>query len=130
MSYLTDGVTFNGLREANKMRLPQFKNANGEIAHKKEDGSDWSLNDWGVAVAGETGELCNILKKVRRGDYTVDDARQDIADEAADIVTYLDILCMNADVDLGKAIKSKFNLVSVRVGSNVRLDHFGASTVQ
>lgn len=29
--------------------------------------SDWSLSQWSNAVAGETGELCNIIKKVERG---------------------------------------------------------------
>ena len=122
---MTDGLTFTGLREANKMRLPQFKDANGNICHKEKDGSDWSLSDWMTAVAGETGELANVVKKVRRGDFTIDEARQSIADEAADIVTYLDIFCSNAGVNLGSAVMDKFNRVSKRVGSNVVLDAEG-----
>ena len=51
MGYLTDGLTFNNLREANKARLPQFKNAKGEPAHEKEDGSDLlslvAPSEWG-----------------------------------------------------------------------------------
>ncbi len=125
MSYLTDGLTFNNLREANKLRLPQFKNSKGEPAHEKEDGSDWSLAEWMNAVAGELGEAANIIKKVRRGDLTLDEARPMLAEEFADIVTYLDITAAQAGVNLGQATMDKFNKVSKRVGSNVRLDAEG-----
>lgn len=119
---MTDGLTFNALRGANKARLPQFKNSKGEPAHEKEDGSDWSLAEWMNAVAGELGEAANIIKKVRRGDLTLEEARPMLEEEFADIVTYLDITAMQAGIDLGKATMDKFNKVSKRVGSTIRLD--------
>ena len=112
-------MDFQTLRAANIRRIPQFKNAKGEPAHSQPDGSDWSLAEWCNAVTGELGEAANLIKKVQRGDYTLDEARQDLADEFADIVTYLDILAMRAGVDLGEATRNKFNLVSARVGSDV-----------
>ena len=112
-------MDFQTLRAANIRRLPQFKNAKGEPAHSQPDGSDWSLAEWCNAVTGELGEAANLIKKIQRGDYTLDEARQDLADEFADIVTYLDILAMRAGVDLGEATRSKFNMVSSRVGSDV-----------
>jgi len=116
---MTDGLTFNTLREANTRRLPQFKNAKGEPAHSKQDGSDWSLNDWLTAVAGELGEAANLLKKIRRGDFGINQARPELSDELADVVTYLDILAKQCGIDLGQATITKFNRVSERVGSNV-----------
>lgn len=121
MGYLTDGLTFNALRGANTARLPQFKNKKGEPAHSQPDGSDWSLNDWLTAAVGELGEAANVLKKVRRGDLTLDEARDDLAKEFADVVTYLDILANRCGIDLGQATIDKFNEISKRVGSNVRL---------
>jgi NTP pyrophosphatase (non-canonical NTP hydrolase) len=118
MSYLTKGLTFNALRYANTARLPLFKDAKGRIAHAP-DGSDWSLSDWFMATAGELGELGNILKKVRRGDLTQEEAQADIARELADVATYLDILAMRCNVDLGLAIAHKFNEVSRRVHADV-----------
>jgi len=112
-------MDFQTLRAANIRRLPQFKNSKGQPAHSQPDGSDWSLAEWCNAVTGELGEAANLIKKVQRGDYTLDEARQDLADEFADIVTYLDILAMRAGVDLGEATRSKFNMVSTRVGSDV-----------
>lgn len=112
-------MDFQTLRAANIRRLPQFKNSKGQPAHSQPDGSDWSLAEWCNAVTGELGEAANLIKKVQRGDYTLEEARQDLADEFADIVTYLDILAMRAGVDLGEATRNKFNMVSTRVGSDV-----------
>ena len=121
MGYMTDGLTFNVLRGANTARLPTFKNSKGEPAHSEPDGSDWCLAQWANAVTGELGEAANIIKKVDRGDLTLDEARPSLAKEFADIVTYLDILAMRAGIDLGKATMDKFNEVSIRVGSPVRI---------
>ena len=107
------------MREANVRRLPQYKNAKGEPAHEKEDGSDWSLNDWLTAVVGELGDAANVLKKVRRGDFTLSEARPKLANEFADVVTYLDILAKPCGIDLGNATIDKFNAVSNRVGSDI-----------
>lgn len=123
MSYGTNGLTFNTLRGGNLARLPQFKNRKGETAHSKIDGSDWSLGEWVTAVTGELGELANLVKKVRRGDMSLDEARPELAKELADVVIYLDILAFQCGVDLGKATIEKFNEVSERVGSNVVIDH-------
>jgi len=112
-------LTFRDLRVANAHRLPLFKNGKGELAHPKPDGSDWSPGEWVCAVTGELGELANIIKKVRRGDVSVDDVRADIADELADVVCYLDILASQFGVDLGRAIVNKFNRVSERVGAPI-----------
>jgi NTP pyrophosphatase (non-canonical NTP hydrolase) len=122
MGYMTDGLTFNALRGANTARLPQFRNRHGELAHTKPDGSDWSAAQWLQAIIGELGEYANLRKKFERGDVDLATFRRDAADELADVVTYLDILAMQLGVDLGEATMDKFNRVSVRVGSTVRLN--------
>lgn len=114
-------LTFGALRAANTFRIPQFKNGKGAPAHSEPDGSDWSLNDWVTAALGELGEAANILKKVRRGDLTLEEARPALAKEFADVVTYLDILAARAGVDLGQATIEKFNEISERVGATTRL---------
>lgn len=129
MGYLTDGLTFNTLREANKRRLPTFKNAQGDPAHSEPDGSDWALSAWCNAVTGELGEAANLIKKIERGDITLDMAREDLAKEFADVVTYLDLLAFRAGVDLGLATIDKFNEVSRRVGSPVRILEDGSDYV-
>lgn len=132
MGYGTDGLTFNSLRGANKARLPQFKNCHGGPAHSEANGCDWSPAQWLQAVVGELGEYANLRKKFERGD--IDRATFEVAaaKELADVQTYLDILAMRCldygldihptGVDLGRATMEKFNEVSRRVGSDVRLD--------
>ena len=112
-------MTFAVLREANTARLPRFKNRLGLPAHSKSDGSDWVLSTWCNAVLGELGELANLIKKVERGDLTLDEAREALGKECADVATYLDILSFRLGVDLGQAVVDKFNEVSRRVGAGV-----------
>lgn len=137
--------SFATLRQANTLRLPTFKNKQGERAHSKDDGSDWSLAEWSNAMAGEVGEaaeahlmlaivrasgtVANITKKIGRGDMTLADAQKEIASELADVVTYADLLAFRAGVDLGAAILDKFNAVSTRVGSPVVLETAPGSAV-
>jgi NTP pyrophosphatase (non-canonical NTP hydrolase) len=118
-------LTFDALRGANLARLPQFKNGRGGPAHSQADGSDWCLAQWCNAVLGELGEAANIIKKVERGDMTLDEARPALAKEFADVQTYLDILAYRAGVDLGDATLAKWNEVSDRVGSTVHLYPIG-----
>lgn len=118
--------TFDNLRTANVRRLPLFKNRLGQPAHSRPDGSDWSLAQWCNAVVGEIGEAANIIKKIDRGDMTLDQARPLLAKEFADVVTYLDILAFRAGVDLGEATRQKWNEVSDRVGCGLQINEFGS----
>ena len=142
MGYGTDGLTFNTLRGGNTARLPQFKNNLGEPAHSEPDGSDWSDSQWFQAAVGELGEYANLRKKLDRGDLgvTADEMRSAydtevnlnssgeasevkrvLADELADTVIYLDLLCFRLGIDLGAAVMAKFNRTSHKVGSTIRL---------
>lgn len=114
-------LTFDHLRQANRARLMQFRNGQGQLVHSRDDGRDWSLSQWSNAVCGEVGEAANIVKKIERGDYTLEDAARPLADELADVAIYLDLLALRAGIDLSQAIVRKFNAVSRRVHSHVFL---------
>lgn len=108
MTYPSDGLTFEQLRDANVRRCEQaFHPVN-----------DWSLTDWATALAGEVGEACNLIKKRRRGEEIPTEA---IAEELADVVMYLDLLAARLGIDLEAAVRAKFNVVSDRRGSGIRL---------
>lgn len=107
-----NGLTFNALRAANTARCPMFKNAKGETQHS---GRDWSPNDWMVATGGELGEAMNVMKKVRRGDMTLGEARPKLAREFSDVVIYLDMLARECGVNLGEAISETFNAKSLQL---------------
>lgn len=116
-------LSFKQLRTANILRLPEFRNGKGDRTHPNGV-SDWALSQWSNAACGEAGEAANVVKKIERGDFTLGVARQALADELADAVTYLDLLALRAGIDLGDAVRHKFNEVSRRVDCNVFLHQF------
>jgi NTP pyrophosphatase (non-canonical NTP hydrolase) len=105
-------LTFAAFRAANLARCLKW--------HPQGIGS-WSPPDWLTAVTGELGELASLLKMRNRerdglpGNKFSPTDKQ-IADELADVLTYLDLLAAALDVDLGRATVEKFNEVSARVG--------------
>lgn len=79
---------------------------------------EWTLADWSNAIAGETGEMCNLIKKIRRGD---DIDPREVGKELADIVIYADILASLLGLELSDCVVQKINEVSDRVGSDVKI---------
>lgn len=78
---------------------------------------EWSAADYATQVSGELGELCNLLKKQRRGDKFDRDGKTPIDNlllgkEAADVVISLDLLCQRLGIDLRQAVVQKFNETS------------------
>lgn len=113
-------LTFADLRRANLARNERWIPGKGVAG--------WSLTDWAVALAGEVGEACNMVKKLNRardgmvGNRVPDaDLVAGLAEELADVVTYADLLAARLGVDLGEAVARKFNAVSVRNGFPDRL---------
>ena len=106
MAYLT----FAELRHVNVERCES--GVFGHVLH------DWNPTDWGCALAGETGELCNLLKKqrLRRAVNPLH-----IEQELADVQIYLDLTAAVCGVDLAAATVSTFNAKSAEVGSSSRL---------
>lgn len=91
-----------------------------------------TLAEWAVGVAGETGEACNIVRKIVRKTVdpedpgvpeSLDALHAMLADECADVLIYLDLLAHCAGIDLAAAVISKFNRTSDRFGFPERLGH-------
>lgn len=89
-------LTFEALRVANSTRCLRWHQTGLD---------EWSLADWCVAVGGEVGEALNVVKKLNRDrDGQPGNTRSraelldDLGDELADVVIYLDIL-VNAGGD-------------------------------
>ncbi len=74
------------------LRLPQFKNKHGEVAHSKADGSDWSPAQWFKAFIGECGEFAEVRIAYELGLIPFEEYEIKARKELADMQTYLDIL--------------------------------------
>jgi NTP pyrophosphatase (non-canonical NTP hydrolase) len=114
----TFALTFDDFRRANVTRCLKWHPSGIE---------SWSPSDWLTAVTGELGELASLLKMRNRerdglpGNKFSPSDKQ-VADELADVLTYLDLLAAAIGVDLGRAAVEKFNEVSVRVGFPDRIE--------
>ena len=60
-----------------------------------------------VCLAGEVGELANVIKKIRRGDATFLEKRDDIAEETVDVFIYLVKLANQVGFDLEATYNAK-----------------------
>lgn len=78
----------------------------------------WKGVDWALATFGELGEAANVIKKINRKEYVPIEL---LAHELADTVLYLDLLAEYYGIDLGAAVIEKFNIVSAKKKSRVRL---------
>ena len=75
-------------------------------------------------MCGEAGETANVVKKIRRhetgcvndGDPSLEELRDQAVEEMADTVIYLDLLALHLGMDLGEAVRAKFNKTSEKFG--------------
>lgn len=107
-------LTFTKLREANTERLRQW-----------EAGTEFDLTFLGNALAGEVGEACNVIKKLARASLGAVGSRatpNDLGEELADVIIYADLIAKKLGLDLGVAVKRKFNKTSERYGLVTRLE--------
>jgi NTP pyrophosphatase (non-canonical NTP hydrolase) len=116
----TGSLTLETLRQANASRVEAWHGIN-----------DWSVMEWGCAMAGEAGEACNVAKKIKRvetGIFKRKDEdklplKEKLAEECADTLIYLDLMCQRAGVDLAAATptRKKFNAISQEYGFPERI---------
>lgn len=107
------------VKNKQSLTFSDFRNANVDRCNTSfKQCDDWTPSDWGCAISGEVGETCNLIKKMRRGDVVKTD---DIGKELADVITYIDLLASRLGLNLEECLRNKFNEVSDRVGSDVKI---------
>lgn len=115
MGYPSDRLTFHGFSRTNRARAKRWHG---------EDSIPWSGADWSNAMCGEAGEAANVVKKLRRvetsvvGSVDADTSvlLEQLGDEIADTITYLDLLADHYGIDVAEALARKFNAISEREG--------------
>jgi NTP pyrophosphatase (non-canonical NTP hydrolase) len=104
---------FRTLREANIARGIEWQ---GEV--------ELPASFWGVEMAGEVGEACNVIKKLERERLGVRGSRdtvEHLAEELADVVICADLVARHYGINLDQAVARKFNATSEKVGLKTRL---------
>lgn len=105
---------FDALRQANLARAKEWN----------PTGADTGPGFAGLELAGEVGELCNLLKKAERARLglvggSVSPAA--IAEELADVVICADLVGLALGLDLWPIVVAKFNATSEAKGFATRL---------
>ena len=110
------------------LTLDRLRSVNRSRAARWDPAGKWDLADRAVEMAGEVGELCNVIKKLSRArdgmpgnKHSEAQLREMLAEEAADVLITLDLVCNQAGIDLTSSTRRKFNATSERVGFPERL---------
>lgn len=104
---------FLTLRVANQLRQQEWPGADKITPAFK-----------GNELAGETGEACNVIKKLERERLGIAGSRDSVehlAEELADVVICVDLIADYYGIDLWEAVRSKFNATSTKSGLEVFL---------
>lgn len=104
--------------------LPQLRHANILRDLKGDPAGKVTLLYRSTELAGEAGEVSNVVKKLSRealGMVGSRDTKEHLAEEIADVVICADLLAMHEGIDLSAAIISKFNQTSCNLGFSVML---------
>ena len=83
-----------------------------EIISKIENFGRPHYSYWGCALAGEVGELCNLIKKLERDGQKIE--INHFAEELADIFIYTQLIAEVFEIDLEEAILNKIEIVKKR----------------
>ena len=89
---------------------------------------DWTAQEYLIGVVEEVGEVAAIIKRLNRiaSNAVTDNSDREallaeLPGEIADVLIYLDLLANAAGIDLGKAVREKFNNTSAKYGFEERL---------
>lgn len=106
------------------MNLSEIREANIRRDQEWAGGRQLPLSFRGLELAGEAGEACNELKKLERGSRGMAGGKTDISglvEELADVLICVDLIAMDLEIDLGEAVRAKFNRTSEKYGLQTRL---------
>lgn len=106
------------------LSLYDLRYANQERQREWDPSNKITLSYRGNELAGEVGEACNVIKKLERERLGIKGSRdtlEHLAEEVADVIICVDLVCAAAGIDLSKAVLEKFNATSIKMGLKTRL---------
>lgn len=109
-------MTFREFSAANRLRCAR------DFGEPLDETSAYGPVEWALMIAEEAGEVAGAVigavgLKVRKSHLTA----KDVGDEIADVIAYCDLLAGRMGLDLETIVRNKFNRVSERIGSAVKL---------
>lgn len=107
---------FHAINESRKIRWHLFSNRL------------WIGPDWGNELAGETGELCNEIKKrqryednIQQANFSIELSDEKLKKEIGDVVICAELIAAHYGFSLEECVKHAFNKTSEKNGFPERL---------
>lgn len=89
---------------------------------------EWIGPDWGNELAGEAGELCNVIKKFQRfragieqADFNLPSTLANLKKEIGDVVICAELVAEFFNISLEESVRYAFNKTSEKNGFPERL---------
>jgi NTP pyrophosphatase (non-canonical NTP hydrolase) len=103
------------------MEVKEFstKNWQRHLEHYTTYCKDWGTLDWWQRTNLEMIELRHALL-IHKFESTAENL-EEVGKEIADVATYLDLICSHLGLSFEAILRAKFNEVSDRVGSDIKL---------
>jgi len=113
-------LTFEQFSESNKKRCTS-KKPNG-FGESLDPSGKYNAEHWALAVGEECGEVIGaVLGMTGRKERKKHLTKEDVFKEIGDVGACLDLLAQSLGSTLGECIRTKFNIVSDRIGSDIKL---------
>lgn len=109
---MVSNLTCNG-------RFDEYQFLTGNTATYPETNEQDALMYEALGFVGEAGEVANKLKKVLRGDKSIDEVREGVLDEIGDSLWYAARLARRLGTDLGVIADRNLNKLNDRSMRNV-----------
>lgn len=105
--------------------LKEFRTKNAIRQAEWDPTSCLDLTFRGCELAGEVGEACNLVKKVERERRGIAGSRASLvhlAEELADVIICTDLIAADLGIDLGKAVREKFNATTRKMSLSTYME--------
>lgn len=114
----------NHLAEGRGLSLLKLQTAHMERQDEWCPDEKPDLSFRGNEMAGETGEACNVIKKIERERHGWRGSRatkDDLAEELADVIHTAVLCAVTAGININTAVIKKFNATSDKYGLSTKL---------
>ncbi len=96
------------------MEFNEYQRETTKLRFHNEKGKIESLTVWALGVAGEGGEVADIIKKILRGDFTLEEKTEDLKKEIGDVLWYLSQIAHELDVDFADVAQMNLDKLNSR----------------
>ncbi len=97
------------------MDFNEYQKETTKLRFHEEKSQLNSMTIWALGIAGEGGEVADIIKKINRGDFTIKEKEEDLKKELGDVLWYLSQMAQDLGVDFADIARLNLDKLNSRV---------------